>query len=348
MNNKRIIHLLSSSVFSGAENVVCQIISVLKDDYNFIYSSPDGPIKETLEERGIEYVPIKALSINSIKKIIKTYNPDIIHAHDIKAGIYASLGAIGTGVKLVSHVHVNNDNMSRFNVKTLLFLIASIRFKHIFWVSSSCFDNYYFKRCVQKKSSVLTNVMDKEDIIKRSKIDTNSVGYDIVYVGRLTYQKNPERLLCVFRKIIDMIPDVRIGVVGNGDMYEQTKSMAQNMGLDNNVVFYGFHPYPLGILSKSKVMIMTSRFEGLPMSVLEAMALGVPIVSTPVDGLKDVICSGKEGFLDDDDNKLASYICRLLNDEEYRRELANNAIDKFDKICNLSKYKQSIDEEYKK
>ena len=88
----KILHLLQSGHFSGAENVVCQIIGLMKDelDIQMAYCSRDGQIRETLKEREIEYYPIKELTVAEIKRIIREYKPDIIHAHDMRASFVAA------------------------------------------------------------------------------------------------------------------------------------------------------------------------------------------------------------------------------------------------------------------
>ena len=74
---------------------------------------------------------------------------------------------------------------------------------------------------------------------------------------------------------------MQCAVIGTGELEEVTKTLSHNKGLDNNLHFLGFMSNAYGILEHSKLMIMTSRWEGTPMCALEAMALGVPIVSTP-------------------------------------------------------------------
>ena len=149
----RILHLLQSHRFSGAENVVCQIIGMFKGENGFemAYCSRDGQIKEALKERDISFYPIKEMSVSEVKRVVKQYNPDIIHAHDITASVLAILVASGRTCKVISHIHVNNLNMAHINKKTLLYGMISPRFSHIFWVSRSCYDSYVFSKMGRKE-----------------------------------------------------------------------------------------------------------------------------------------------------------------------------------------------------
>ena len=291
----KVIHLLYSDSFSGAENVVCQIISMFRDDENveMMYCSRDGKIREALEARNVKFIPLKRLTVRAVKKVIKLYKPDVIHAHDVLAGVIAALACGKT--KLISHMH-NNPVASRGpSVISIAYLFAGAKAKRIFWVSNSSYEGYFFHRFFADKSKVLYNIIDVEALYQKMYLDNAAYNYDVVYLGRLEYQKNPQRLLNVFSKVVELNPNIKMAIVGTGNLEEELREMCEKMNLQNNVDFLGFQSNPLKILHDAKVMVMTSRWEGTPMAALEALALGVPIVSTPVDGLKDLISNDVNG-----------------------------------------------------
>ncbi len=223
-----------------------------------------------------------------------------------------------------------------------MYLARANSFQHIFWVSNSAFDKYRFKNRLIKRSSILYNVLDSEKIIAKSQTDVNKYNYDVVYLGRLSYQKNPERLIEVLNKAIRIKGDLRVAIIGTGDLETNTKKIVESKGLQENIIFLGFQSNPLKILKDAKVMLMTSRFEGTPMCALEAMALGVPIVSTPVDGLIDVIQNGVTGYLSDNNDILAEKVVAIAsNNVEYKR-LSKQTLEFFTKINNLSAYHGKI------
>lgn len=345
MANLKILHLLKSSRFSGAENVVFQIIDMFKDDnIEMAYCSRDGQIREMLARQNINFYPIEKLCLKELKRVIDLYQPNIIHAHDTMASVIAAF--FSRRITVISHMHVNHESMRRINLKTILYLACSTKFKHIFWVSYSSFNDFIFRKQIAKKSSVLYNVMNREMIIKKMEEDKTDYFYDIVYVGRLTYQKNPEKLMRVLRLVLDANPKLKVAIVGTGDLLEETKKMSIELNIVNNVFFLGFKENPLKILHDAKVMVMTSRFEGTPISALEAMALGVPIVSTPTDGLKDLIEDGITGYLSNDDRKLAEYCIRIINDSELHKELSINTQNCFINKNQLDEYKCKIQNQY--
>ena len=125
MNRIRIIHMLCSNSYSGAENVVCQIINTFKGDerYEFVYASPDGPIRDALKERDVNFVPMTAATLGEFKRVIRKVKPDIVHAHDMRAGFFASL-ACGN-IPLVSHIHNNNFDSQGFSLKSVMYYFTA-------------------------------------------------------------------------------------------------------------------------------------------------------------------------------------------------------------------------------
>ena len=340
----KVLHLLQSNRFSGAENVVCQIFGMMKNEQSvrMAYCSRDGQISEVLEKKEIDFFPLKKNSVREVRRVMREFVPDVVHAHDITASVLAVFASAGMSCKVISHVHVNNSNMGHINLKTVLYEMTTPWLSHIFWVSQSCYDNYVFRKTIENKSEVLRNVIDKASILQACAADTNSYPYDIVFIGRLTEQKDPDRLLSVFRKVVACLPDVKIGIAGTGDLDDHARDLATRYGLERNVFFLGFMRNPLKLLSDAKVMLMTSRFEGLPMTVLEAMALGTPVVSTPVDGLKDVICNQINGYLESEDQKLVQKVVDIIKNPELRSFLSRNCVRKFNEVNDLTKYKDRI------
>ena len=321
----KVLHLLYSNFFSGAENVVCQIISMMKEeDIEMAYCSRDGQIREALKEKNIEFYPIEKLNVNEVKRVISIYRPDIIHAHDMHASFIASL-ACGK-IPIVSHIHNNAFDSRTINKKSIAYAVSAMKAKYIFWVSRSAFDGYRFHNWFKGKSRVLYNVIDINQLYEKMEMDTAKYGYDVIYMGRLTFQKNPQRLIKVIRLAIKRKPDLTVAIVGTGELEAETKKLVEEYGLENSIKFKGYQPNPLKMLHDSKVMLMTSRWEGTPMCVLEAMALGVPIVSTPTDGIKDLIHDGENGYLSDTDEELAARLVQIVEDKAERVRLSKKQI----------------------
>lgn len=347
MKKIRVVHLISTDVFSGAENVACQIINLFKKNNCYdemIYISKIGKNKRNLQDRNIQYYQINKFSYSEIKKAIDFLKPDVIHAHDIKASIIAAFFC--KKCRIISHVHANHENMRKICLKTIIYNYFVSKFSTIFWVSNSAIDNYIFKKNVVDKSKVLYNVIDPDEIKNKIRVDNNIYNkFDIIYLGRLTYQKNPQRLMNILKLICDKNQDIKVAIIGNGEYSNYVSNFIIENRLTDNITYFGFLSNPYKILSNSKLMLMTSRYEGTPMCVLEAMSLGIPIFSTPTDGMKDIINS-KNGFLSDDDNILISKIIDYIKDNKYISK--ESVITEFNKINNINNYLKIIDDSYRK
>lgn len=343
----KVMHILNSHTYSGAENVVCQIIRMFREDpsVQMCYCSPYGEkLKEMLTEEGICYVPLSEMSVGELRRVLKEEKPDIIHAHDMRASFFAALSCGRT--PLISHVHNNAFDARRLSVKSIAYLMAGIKAGHIFWVSRSSYEGYLFHKLFSRKSTVLYNIIDWKQVCARAEEAPECIRYDAVYVGRLTYQKHPERLMELAALAKKKKPDFRLAVIGMGELDEAVKALAKQLDLETNVDFLGFQSNPMRLMRDGSCMILPSRWEGTPMCALEAMALGVPVVSTPTDGLVDLIEDGKDGFLSNENQVLADKMVLLATDAELRQRMSQEAVLKSRRINDRQAYKAVIAKHY--
>lgn len=336
----KIIHLLNTGKFSGAENVVCQIIDLMKAENECVYCSRDGSIRNVLHKKNISFEPIKTMSVREVKRVIKKIHPDIIHAHDMRASFFAAMACGST--PLICHIHNNAYDARRINIKSISFFFAAIKAKHIFWVSQTSFSGYLFHTFFSKKSSILLNVINVEKLYEKMNEDSLSYSYDIIYVGRLTYQKNPERLIEILKDLRASLPNYKAAIVGDGPLKEKVIGLIKKYKLEQNITVLGFLQNPLKILRDSKIMLLVSRWEGLPMCVLEALALGTPVVSTPTDGIDCIIKDGENGFICRTNAEVEKNIVNLLKNAEMYSKIAKEALQFGITYNNLAEYKKRI------
>lgn len=337
----KVMHVLNSRIYSGAEKVVCQIIHAFQGEIEMVYCSPESDIvRKMVEGQGVTYLPMKTMSVSELSRVIREQKPDLIHAHDMRAGFFSALCC--GNIPLVSHIHNNAYDARGLSPKTVGYLLAGFRAKHIFWVSQSSFDGYAFHKLFARKSSVLYNVIDTDEIYTKLSQDSNTYDYDLIYVGRLTYQKNPQRLLRLCARLKESKPDLKVAIVGTGELEDELKALSQELNLEDTVHFLGFQPNPIKMVACSKAMILTSRWEGTPMCALEAMALGTPVVSTPSDGMKDLLTDGISGYLTESDEQMAEDLLKIFTQPEHRQLLAENARKKFDSLNDGEAYKRAI------
>ncbi len=344
----KVLHVLNSRVYSGAEKVASQIIRTFeeKDGMTLAYCSPESDmVARMLGEQNIRYLPVPSLTPGHLKKILQAEKPDLIHAHDMRATL---VSAICCGkIPLISHIHNNAYDSRGLTVKSIGYLFGGCKAKKIIWVSKSAYEGYFFYKWFAGKSQVLYNILDTRQILDRKDQDPNVYDYDVIFVGRLTYPKNPQRLMQLCRLLADRKADVRVAIVGSGELEEESRQLCTRLGLEKNVFFLGFQPNPMKMIHDSKAMILTSRWEGTPMCALEAMALGTPVVSTPTDGLKDLVDNGINGYLADTDEMLAEKLLKIVEDPGHRAFLSENIRQKYARINDEAAYTQAISDCYR-
>ncbi len=341
-----ILHVLNTNEYSGAENVVCQIIKMYKSDtrYQMVYCSLDGPIRQILEKEKIQFVALKKMSVSELRKAINKVKPTVIHAHDMRASFFVSLSC--GKIPFISHIHNNGFDSRSLNIKVLLFRIAAQRAKHIFWVSKAAKEGYYYQKQIGYKSSILYNVVDCEEIRKKANVRMCKIKYDIVFLGRISYEKNPLRLIDIISRVAKKNQGIRVAIIGKGPLENEVNKRIIELGLSKNIDMLGFQTNPYPTLKNAKIMIMTSLWEGLPMCALEAIALGIPIVSTPTDGLCELVLEGKTGFLAAADDELADKINLICTNSDLLDEMHFAVLKQAEKLLDINKYKAELSAVY--
>lgn len=341
----RVLHVLNSNSYSGAENVAITIIQASKKSITSAYTSPYGPIKKELDSLDILYIPMNSsrITVKSLKKAVKEFIPDIIHAHDFTAGVISSLCCFN--IPVINHLHNNSLWLQRPCLKSFIFLFSCLRYKKILTVSDSVMDEFIFSRFVKQKSITIGNPIDVNKIREKADVEVNVNSSDIVFLGRLSPQKNPLFFLDLITEIIKQKTDIKVSMIGDGELKEQVEKKIKENGLLDSVHLLGFQENPYVFLKASKVLCMPSLWEGYGLAAVEALALGKPVVASPVGGLKNIIsnscgmlCTTKEEFIKE--------IIKLISDESYYAAKSAGALKQTQKFETLDMYMEKIKQIY--
>ena len=150
----------------------------------------------------------------------------------------------------------------------------------------------------------------------------------LLHIGRFNAQKNHRGLLEAFAQVVASHPDCRLHLVGDGDLEEETVRQADMLGIREKVSFLGNQTNVYPFLQEADLFLLPSRFEGMPMTIIEAMGTGLPIVASAVGGVPDMLKDGSSGLLVScDPDEIAQAILRLLVQEDLRKALGTNALE---------------------
>jgi glycosyltransferase involved in cell wall biosynthesis len=330
----KIFHLLSTSHISGAEKIAIQII-VNEKFHESIYVSlsnfPDG-----VSFKFIKLIKFDFFNLLSLKKL----NPNILHCHDVKASI---LGCLTRGKsKVISHIHSNSINMRKISIKSVLFLLTyPFTYKYI-WVSKVAFEDFIFKNLFSKKSTIIQNQIDSTLLYSKVKIDPNNYTSDLLFLGRMSEVKNPLRAIKIMEKVIKLRPTTNCYIVGDGNLTDLVRNYISNSNFKSNIIFLGYQSNPYKLLSQSKILLMTSISEGTPLVVLEAQALGIPIITTPSGENQKLVINNFNGYISETDEEITFLVIKLLNDVSVHKSFSVNAKKLFNKMNSLESYSHQI------
>lgn len=145
----------------------------------------------------------------------------------------------------------------------------------------------------------------------------------LLSIGRLTYQKGHEFLVQAMAKVVSHFPNGKIGICGDGPLRSQLEKQIKEAGLSNHVNLLGAWEDVSPLLASAEIFILPSRWEGLSRALMEAMAAGLPVIATEVDGIKDLITNGVNGLLvpSEDAEALRNSILQLIDNTEMRKRI---------------------------
>jgi glycosyltransferase involved in cell wall biosynthesis len=244
--------------------------------------------------------------------------------------------------KVIIHLHSGDDMIVKAKFQFLyrnLFLNADHTILLAESIKNKLIDHYRFK-----KVSVVYNPCPEKNK-ETEKVKNN----DILFAGTLYHIKGYSDLIEAFSLIAKKLPEWKIVFAGNGEI-EEAKQLAKKFHIENQVIFKGWVlAEEKDILFKeSSFLCLPSYTEGFPMAVLDAWAYGLPVITTPVGGLPDVLKHGENAlvFEPGDINSLASNLVLLIENEKLRKKLSGESIKLSKNEFNLQNIAKQLDELY--
>lgn len=271
--------------------------------------------------------------------IIRRFRPQLVHTHTAKAGMLGRLAAWVTGVPVLVHTYHGHVLEGYFRPQITAFFRNIERWlgnrsNALITLSQQQFEAITNQHRIgdSRKNRIIPLGLSLLDFLQPGgKPDSEWYAQRgippetllIVWVGRLTAIKNPLLIPEIARMLLahEDLPDWKILVAGDGEMREELEQAIVLTGMENRVQLLGWEYDILSLCRASDIALLTSFQEGTPVSLIEAMASGVPIVATNVGGVQDI--TGEAGFLANsgDAGMLTDHLSVLLGDSSIRYRL---------------------------
>jgi len=334
----KILQVIPYFCYGGAETMCRNLCLALKEKGQEVvvaslYTIP-SPLGGELEARGIRVRYLgkgPGLDVSMVPKlaaVMKEEKPDVVHTH-LNVIKYAALAARLAGVQ--SCVHTVHNVADQEAESALEGRISRFYFRRG-WARPVALSREVQRTVVEyyglpeKKVPVAFNGVDLSRCRRKERYDLSEEPV-ILHIGRFNQQKNHEGLLTAFSLLRREFPQARLRLLGEGERMEQTQALARKLGLGKSVEFLGVKEDVGPELQAADIFVLPSLYEGLPMTLIEAMGTGLPIAASPVGGVPDLIQDGENGLLVPlEPEQTAAGWARLLRDQALREKLGRNAL----------------------
>lgn len=337
----KILFCINSLRVGGAERMVVELSKVMVSNHDItILSISDDVTSSWIEE--LNKLGVKCITLGgsycSLRNIIKTYQIiqrerfDVVHTHLTYAQIYgAFIQPFYKKCKWVTTEHSNNNNRRKYKLfktfdrwlyqgyDSVLSISSSVQESLLKWLRSPCLSK--FAIC---PNGVNTELFRNASTMDRRSIELSDKDVVLMMVGRMADAKDSPTIM----RALKLLPDrYKLVLIGDGPMMDYNKKYADEIGVAHKTVFLGAQYNIPSWMKMADVYIQSSHWEGMPTTVLEAMASGVVVIGSSVPGNNDVLTSSAM-FPHEDHETLVTML--LKSDLETLREEQQQVIMQYD------------------
>lgn len=264
--------------------------------------------------------------ILELRRAIFASEPDVVISFIDKTNALTALATRGLGIPVILAEHNEPSMVDIGRTWEMIRKITYIMADKVVLLSERA--RGYYSRRIARKAIVIPN-----PVMSPPETDTGTVGGSIkapfiMSMGRLGHEKGFDLLINAFSMIAGRYPEWSLVILGEGTMRQELERTRDNLGLGNRVLMPGLVKNPYDYLKKAELYVLSSRYEGFPVALCEAMVSGTAAVSFDCKtGPREIIREGVDGILvpPGDVGKLADSMAMMIGDERKRREYSSNA-----------------------
>jgi glycosyltransferase involved in cell wall biosynthesis len=367
MNKKiKVLECIRQGQIGGGESHLLSLVENL-DRERFepvVLSFTEGPMVDRLRDLGVRahviYTekPFDITKWGKVKELLKAERPALIHAHGTRASSNTLWAARSLHIPLIYTVHGWSFHDDQNPLVRRLRIIGEkyITSRSAFNIAVSASNRQSgLERIPGLKATVISNGIDQEKFSPSRKLKDirTELGIPmdamlVLFVARFTNHKQPLVLISAFKEALEGLPSLHLLMVGDGDQKEEGKALVSKLGLEEKVTFQPFRQDVPDVLAAADIFVLPSLWEGLPIGLLEAMAMGRAVVATRVDGTREVVHHEGNGLLAEpgDLQGLAAALVRLGKDGELRTTLSMRALSTIKDEYNAAAMTRKIEAVY--
>ena len=363
MPKRPVLHVINNLNVSGATTLLLDAARQMRPapgELTICTLEPDNPMAGALEEAGAKMLcPWKQMNLASavmwVRRAIREICPAIVHTHLLPATQIGLIAAKQAGKPVVTTVHFTFDHL-RANLMLRQVNQISYRFYDRVFAISNAVRQSITENCrvaegrlrvVRSGVDFSRILMPRQPDIRRS-LSFADDDFVIGSVARLEELKGLQLLLDALAVLRPHFPHARVLLVGDGSYRAELEKKTQDLDLTGSVVFAGSRENPAQYYSAMDAFALPSLSEGLGLSLIEAMAAGLPSVGSTAGGIPEVITHGESGLLFEkgDANRLAECLDRLMRDKQLRQKLAAGGRQKAEADFAVEDYVRRLYAEY--
>jgi glycosyltransferase involved in cell wall biosynthesis len=351
----RVLLLITLAEVGGAQSYVAALLPALAERYDVVLAAyGEGPLVEEAARKGARFVPLQHVrrpihplrdlaGFVELTRLFRRERPQVVHASSSKAGVLGRLAAAATRVP-VRFFTVHGWAFSAYSGAASLLYRVSDRLMAPLTTVTICVSEQELAAgleagtCSAERSVVIHNAVD---VAAAPRSGHDRLVPRLIAVGRL---KAPKDFLTLVRALA-RLPEGGFDVmlVGDGPDRGEVEDEIRKLGVEGRVQLAGERSDVPALLADSDVFVLSSRSEGLPVSVLEAMAAELPVVASNVGGLGELVVDGQTGVLvpPGDPEALAEALGRLIGDRELRRRLGAAGRARAERLFDLDAFRQA-------
>lgn len=359
MINKNILYFTRTMDIGGTEKVIMQLCRYFNKELNKIVVCSSGGVHETeLAKLGIKHYKINDIEdknpINMIKtlvevyKIIKNENISIVHTHHRMAAFYTTILSNFLDFKFLHTAH------NTFQNKRLLTKF-SLHKANVIAVGEKVKNNLHeLYKIDYSKLKVIYNGIEeykgKIEAVPEIKKYRDKGYFLVANIGRLSEQKGMEYYIKSIPKVLNSCPKVMFYIIGDGEEREKLEKLSIDLNIKDNVIFLGYRNDVLNIIYQVDLIVLSSLWEGLPLTPIEAFSAGKTIVATDVDGTGEIVKNNYNGLLIDSANseQISYSIIKIYNDIAQKKELELNALKTYNEKFSIDIFNNCYKNYYSK